>query len=135
MLPTVSFSMGEGSASVRSFAWLLASVLFAPPLWSQPAAQPRIRLVDKPCPAGGIRVAVFADGKIRVDDKPVNVNEVSSTLRGLARSATEVCLHRENPDAPEPHPNMLKVLDAIVALKLPIAFYFDAAFQRRVALE
>jgi biopolymer transport protein ExbD len=91
--------------------------------------------VDKPCPAGGIRVAVFADGKIRVDDKPVNVNEVSSTLRGLARSATEVCLHRENPDAPEPHPNMLKVLDAIVALKLPIAFYFDAAFQRRVALE
>jgi hypothetical protein len=120
---------------LHRFALLLASVVLSPPLLSQNGPQPKIQLVNRPCPSVGIRVAVFADGKIRINDAPVNVENVSSTLRGLARTATEVCLHRENPQAAEPHPNMFKVLDAIMALKLPVAFYFDAAFRNRVAFE
>jgi hypothetical protein len=33
------------------------------------------------------------------------------------------------------HPNMLKVLDAIIELKLPVALYWDASCQKRVAFK
>ena len=100
-----------------------------------PQAAPKVELVNQVCPPSGIRVAVFSNGNIQINGALVNLPQVSSVLRTAAPRAKEVCVHRENPDAPEPHPNMLKVLDAIIELKLPVAFYWDAEFQKRVAFK
>jgi hypothetical protein len=128
---------------VRQFSRYLCIVLImstgegVPVYVVQAADQPahRAQLVNQSCPSSGIRVAVFANGTIQVNGAPVKLPQFASVLGALAAGATAVCLHRQNPDAPEPHPNMLKVLDAVIALKLPVAFYWDPGFQKRVSFK
>jgi hypothetical protein len=97
---------------------------------------PRVELIDQPCrKLLAVRISVFADGRIEVDGKPTVLEQVRPTLQERAATVIEVCIHRENPSAPEPHPNMLRVLDEVVEKQLPVAFYWDSAFKKRVAFK
>ena len=99
--------------------------------------QPKVELVDQPCvPGQAMRVAVFADGRIEFNGRPVAVDQLrNAAAAAVAAGAREVCVHRQNPEAPEPHPNMLVVLESLITTRLPIAFYWDAAFRKRVAFK
>jgi len=112
------------------FAILAGAHVMAP---AQPKSQ--VELVDKPCPETGVRVAVFANGRIEINGSALDVSQLPSTFERLAPAATEVCVHRQDPEAAEPHPNMLKVLDAVIRHRLPISFYRDASFRRRVVFK
>jgi hypothetical protein len=87
---------------------------------------PQVELANKPCPETGIRITVFADGRIELNGRQLDVSHVPSTLERLVPAATEFCIHRQHPEAAEPHPNMLKVLDAVTKYQRPVAFYWDA---------
>ena len=119
--------------SVRQLLALLFAVASAAATAQQ---NPKVELIKQPCvAANAIRVAVFSNGRVEVDGKATPLGQVKQSLKGRASSASEVCLHRQNPEAPEPHPNMMQVLEALVELRVPIAFYWDADFQQRVAFK
>lgn len=111
---------------------ILSVSLFAT---AQAQRNPSVELVAQPCVAiQSLRVAVFADGRVQLNGKLIPVDQFAASAKLSASNAKEVCLHRQNPEATEPHPNMMVVLDGLVKLNLPIAFYWDAQFQKRVVL-
>lgn len=92
-----------------------------------------VALVKNSCSAtSGVRVAVFENGAVQVNGNAVAIGEHNAALNLASRSAREICIYREHPEADEPHPIMYKVLDILVGLKLPIAFYWDATFETQV---
>lgn len=70
-----------------------------------------------------------------MNGKATQVKDIRRELAAVAGNNSVVCLHRENPQAAEPHPNMLKVLDAVIERKLSVAFFWDASFQKRVSFK
>lgn len=100
------------------------------------AGKPKVELVDQPCPASsGIRIGVFYDGRLEVNGRSISTATLSRRLDELRRSESVICLHRESPELEDPPPNMFLVIDAIVSRKLPVAFFWDAKFQKRVVFK
>jgi hypothetical protein len=100
------------------------------------AGKPEVTLIDQPCPAAaGIRIGVFYDGRVEINGTSISTASLSSRLDDLRRPDSLICLHRETPEAEEPPPNMFPVLNAVIARKLPVAFFWDAAFKRRVVFK
>ncbi|MCV2371403.1 hypothetical protein [Roseateles oligotrophus] len=99
-------------------------------------SQPSVDLVAQPCPSRhAMRVAVLADGRIELNGKTVPVSQFAALAKLGTSGVKQVCLHRQDPEAAEPHPSMMVVLDALMKLTLPIAFYWDAQFQKRVVFK
>jgi len=93
---------------------------------------PQIRLVREPCDTTvGMRVFVEADGVVLLNTKKVDLDDLPAQLEKLAGDVQLICYSRANPDE-EPHPNASAAIQAIAALKLPIAFYWDREFQMLV---
>ena len=99
------------------------------------ADNPKVELVDQSCPPGAIRIAVFSQGRVEVNGREAAVADIPQKLDQLMKYGSVVCVHREHPESAEPHPNMIKVLDMVIARKLPVAFYWDAKFQKRVVFK
>ena len=66
-----------------------------------------------------LKITVSRSGEITADGTPTNVDALVLLLRDLAAKKGAVWYYREAPEA-EPHPNALKVLNAIVDQKLPV---------------
>jgi len=87
-----------------------------------------------PCPATGVKVFLASDGNVVVNDKTVSSNDLKGALEQISPRPTEVCYSRDNPNSAPP-PQMANVLDSIAALKVPISFYTDRTFTKRVVLK
>ena len=118
--------------NMRIFIAVVAGAAMA--ITSYVAAQgvgPQVELVHQPCDTKtSARVFVSAKGVVSLNGIVTPIDALLPALQKL--HIQEVCYSRENPQAFEPHPVALKALDAVTRLKLPIAFYWDAAFQERV---
>jgi biopolymer transport protein ExbD len=66
-----------------------------------------------------LKVAITAGGQITADGRPTTVEALIPMLRELAKNKGEVWYYREAPEA-DPHPNAMKVLEAVVDQDLPI---------------
>src|SRR5438874_4865967 len=68
-----------------------------------------------------LKIAITASGQISADGRPITIEALIPILRELAKNKGEVWYYREAPEA-DPHPNAMKVLEAIVDQGLPILF-------------
>ena len=66
-----------------------------------------------------LKVAITAGGQITADGRPTTLDALIPMLRELAKNKGEVWYYREAPEA-DPHPNAMKVLEAIVDQNLPV---------------
>ena len=66
-----------------------------------------------------LKVAITAGGQITADGHPTTLDSLIPMLRELAKDKGEVWYYREVPEA-DPHPNAMKVLEAIVDKNLPV---------------
>ena len=87
-----------------------------------------------PCPPTGVRVFLGSDGNVSVNEKAVAAADLKKALEAVSLRPTEACYSRENPNSPPP-PQMATVLDSVAALKVPISFYTDKTFTKRVILK
>lgn len=71
-------------------------------------------------PSHVAKIKVNREGVISLNDQPVTIDELKSSLLKISQSpGSGVWYYRENP-AGEPHPNAMLVLSAIVESKLPV---------------
>jgi hypothetical protein len=86
------------------------------------------------CPASGVRVYVTRDGTIHLNGATVVVENFQNTLASITPPPTVVCYSRDTAAA-EPHAHAVRVVDAIIALRLPVSFYTDESFATVVPME
>jgi biopolymer transport protein ExbD len=68
-----------------------------------------------------LKIAITASGQITADGRLTTIDALVPMLRELAKNKGEVWYYREAPEA-DPHPNAMKILEAIVDQGLPILF-------------
>jgi hypothetical protein len=66
-----------------------------------------------------LKIAITASGQISADGYPITIEALIPILRELAKNKGEVWYYREAPEA-DPHPNAMKVLEAIADCSLPV---------------
>ena len=66
-----------------------------------------------------IKVAVFADGRITADGKPVTIDSLRKSFKTLAAKKGTVWYYREAAQR-EPPPQAMQVIKAVVDARLPI---------------
>jgi len=86
------------------------------------------------CPDSGVRIYVDAAGTITVNGQIVRAADLPQALASLKPHPTEVCYSRANPEG-EPPAESMAVMEAIIALRLPVGFYTDGTFKTRVKLK
>ena len=98
-------------------------------------AAPKIELLPKPC-AGktSAKIAVFFSGVTHLNGKAISVRELSKALKDKS-NFTEVCYYRERPESEAAPPQTEQVLNAVIQERLPVAFYWDARFQKLVSFK
>jgi biopolymer transport protein ExbD len=77
-----------------------------------------------------LKIGITATGQISANGRPTTLEALVPMLRELANNKGEVWYYREAPEV-DPHPNAMKVLEAIVEQNLPIRLstkpdYFDS---------
>ena len=90
--------------------------------------------VSDECPASGVRIYVDASGAITVNGQVVPAADLPHALASLKPHPTEVCYSRAKQQG-EPPAGAMRVMEAIVSLSLPVAFYTDGTFRTRVKLK
>jgi hypothetical protein len=83
------------------------------------------------CPDSAVRIYVDGAGVITVNGQVASVAELPQTLSSLKPRPTEVCYSRANAQG-EPPPEVMAVIQAIMALRVPVSFYTDKTFKTRV---
>ena len=78
------------------------------------------------------KIAVLNSGDVFLDGRQIPVEDVENEISKLGNSIEGFWYHRESPDAAEPHPNAMKVIEILAARRLPIAFYLDREFTQRM---
>jgi hypothetical protein len=86
------------------------------------------------CPDSGVRIYVDDRGVITVNGQIVRPADLRQALASLKPPPTEVCYSRAKPQG-EPPPEATVAIEAIIALRLPVAFYTDGTFRKRVKLQ
>jgi len=66
-----------------------------------------------------LKIAITASGQITADGRATTLEALIPMLHQLAKNKGEVWYYREAPEV-DPHPNAMKVLQAIVDERLPI---------------
>jgi hypothetical protein len=89
--------------------------------------------VSESHPTSIVRIYVNAGGVITVNGNIVSAANLNHSLQSLKPTPTEVWYSRANVQG-EPPPGGMAVMEAIVALRLPVAFYTDETFKTRVKL-
>ena len=90
--------------------------------------------MSEECPDSGVRIYLDAAGVITVNGHIVPAAGLPQTLASLKPQPTEVCYSRANAQG-EPPPGAMAVMEAIIALRLPVGFYPDGTFKTRVKLK
>ena len=85
------------------------------------------------CPKTGARVLISAAGKVTMNGTPVPVENLAASLNALAPRPSEVCYFRENPKGAPPA-SVQAAVSALISTHLPISFYSDASFSKRVSM-
>jgi hypothetical protein len=83
------------------------------------------------CPDDGAKVFLSAHGVVTLNGRQVEASKLIDALMALSPKPTVVCYSREAPQG-EPHESMKVVLDAIIAMRLPIGLFTDATFKTAV---
>ena len=83
------------------------------------------------CPDSAARIYMDGVGVIAVNGQVVSVADLPQTLSSLKPRPTEVCYSRANVQG-EPPPAVMAVIQAIMALHVPVSFYTDKSFKTRV---
>jgi hypothetical protein len=96
-------------------------------------AQAQQGTTPTPCPATAVRVFLAGDGTISLNGKTIPATDLKAALGALSPRPTEVCYSRGNPKGAPPS-NVERVMDDVASLRVPISFYTDATFSRRVVL-
>lgn len=120
--------------SISKLALFFCSVVYASASIAQGAA-PKIELLPVPCTGKtSAKVAVFFSGVTQLNGKPVSLQELGSALKDKTK-VTEVCYYRERPESEAAPTQTEQVLNVIIQERLPVAFYWDAQFLKRVSLK
>ena len=90
--------------------------------------------ISEGCPDSGVRIYLDAAGVITVNGHVVPPADLPQALASLKPQPTEVCYSRANAQR-EPPPGAMAVMEAIIALRLPVGFYTDGTFKTRVKLK
>ena len=83
------------------------------------------------CPDSAVRIYVDGAGVITVNGQVASVADLPQTLSSLKPRPTEVCYSRANAQGEAP-PEVMAVIQAIMALQVPVSFYTDKTFKTRV---
>jgi hypothetical protein len=83
------------------------------------------------CPDSAVRIYVDGGGVITVNGQVASVADLPQKLSSLKPRPTEVCYSRANAQG-EPPPEVMAVIQAIMALRVPVSFYTDKTFKTRV---
>jgi hypothetical protein len=67
-----------------------------------------------------LKVAVYADGRVSADGRPVTLEELQRSLADLKKAHGAVWYYRENAMS-EPNANAMRVVKAIIAAQLPVS--------------
>jgi len=90
--------------------------------------------MSRSCPDSGVRIYLHRDGSVTVNGAPVEAGKVREVLTHLVPKPTVVCYARDDPQK-EPPPQAQAVVEAIIALRLPVGFFTDATFNTPVVPE
>ena len=82
------------------------------------------------CPDSAARIYVDSTGVVTVNGQVASVADLSETLSALKPRPTEVCYSRVNAPG-EPPAEVMAVIKAIMALRVPVSFYTDKTFKTR----
>ena len=74
-----------------------------------------------------MKVAVYADGRIVADGHEVSLQELQEALARLGKVHGTVLYYREAAQS-EPHPNVMAVIQAIIAARLPVSLSSKSDF-------
>src|SRR5207244_11678191 len=85
-------------------------------------------------PAVGGSMNLGAAGVITVSGHVVPDAHLPQALASLKQQPTEICYSRANAQG-EPPPGTMAVMEAIIALRLPVSLYTDGTFKSRVNLQ
>jgi hypothetical protein len=94
---------------------------------AQPLSTARQPSGEKPA-----KIVVTEQGAVYLNEREVPIDDLEAEVRELGNSIDCFWYHRELPQADEPHPNALKVIEIMAGFELPIALYFDRQFTQRV---
>lgn len=89
---------------------------------------------SNPCPATGARIFVTSAGIVSLNGSAIEVGALRDALAALSPTPTVVCYSRDDA-AGEPSPAATQAVDAIIQLRLPVAFYTDGTFNTVVKME
>jgi hypothetical protein len=90
--------------------------------------------MSRSCPDSGVRIYLHRDGSVTVNGVPVEAGKVREVVTHLVPKPTVVCYARDDPQK-EPPPQAQAVVEAIIALRLPVGFFTDATFSTPVVPE
>jgi hypothetical protein len=117
-------SSRPGAARVTA----LAGALLALSLGAQSLVSLAGNATDSGCPEYGVRIYLDRHGKVTVNGKAVDLENLSGTLTAIQPRPTVVCYSREDPER-EPPAQASAVMAAIIALRLPVGFFTDKTFK------
>ena len=80
------------------------------------------------CPESGTRVFVSSSGIVTLNGTVVEPENLLAALRALEPPPTVLCYAREAPIV-APQATLKLIVDALMAMRLPINFFTDASFQ------
>ena len=90
--------------------------------------------MDGSCPESGVRIYLDRHGKVKVNGKPVSLDSLAGTLAAIQPRPTVVCYSRDDPQL-EPPAQAATVMQAIMALRLPVGFFTDSTFKTPVRVK
>ena len=74
------------------------------------------------------KIAVFQGGRITLNGREAAIDEVRAAFATLARAKGVVWYYREGAKEKEPHPNAMRVMEAIVDAHLPVSMTTKSDF-------
>lgn len=91
-------------------------------------------VMDRGCPESGVRIYLDRHGKVTVNGKAVSLDRLGGTLAAIQPRPTVVCYSRDDPQL-EPPAQAGAVMEAIMALRLPVGFFTDSTFKTPVQVK
>jgi len=110
------------------------SLLALSALCSVAFGEPPIQVAGQPCPKSAVRVFVTATGGVVLNGRSIEANCFGAELTLVKPQPIMVCYSRESFHG-KPPPTVPSVLDATMALKVPIRFYTDSTFVTPASLK
>jgi len=95
--------------------------------FSAVAGEPPTDVAHQPCPAAAVRVFLNGAGSVLLNGRQIEADRLSKELASIKPRPELICYSRDMAWA-KPPATVEVVLDALIALQLPIRFYSDATF-------